>query len=151
MERINLFFYYQRIYRHKKNYRRKIHRRRIRKFSIGESFVGKLITDGICVLHRQKNSIGKIVKSCSEYPFLDSEHTNKSRNKPYSNGEITIQPLNIHLLCCSLQACFSHSTTIDDSVLIFTCLISLLFCCSEWRCLCQGLLKIWLERGDASF
>jgi hypothetical protein len=48
MKRINLFFYYQRIYRQKKNYRRKIHRRRI---SIGDS-VGKLITDGICVLHR---------------------------------------------------------------------------------------------------
>ena len=54
-------FYYQRIYRRKKNYRRKIHRQRI---SVGDS-VGKLITDGICVLHRRKNSVGKTVKSCS--------------------------------------------------------------------------------------
>ena len=61
MERINLFFYYQRIYRRKKNYRRKIHRRGI---SVGDS-VGKLITDGICVLHRRKNSVSKTVKSCS--------------------------------------------------------------------------------------
>ena len=57
MKRINLFFYYQR----KKNYRRKIHRRNI---SAGD-FIGKLITDGICVLHRRKNSVGKTVKSCS--------------------------------------------------------------------------------------
>ena len=57
MKRINLFFYYQWIYRRKKNYRRKIHRRSIS--------VGKLITDGICVLHRWKNSVGKTVKSCS--------------------------------------------------------------------------------------
>jgi len=28
-------------------------------------FVGKLITDGICVLRRRKNSVGKTVKSCS--------------------------------------------------------------------------------------
>jgi len=62
MERINLFFYYQWIYRRKKNYRRMIHRRSI---SVGDS-VGKLITDGICVLHRRKNSVGKTVKSCSE-------------------------------------------------------------------------------------
>jgi hypothetical protein len=46
----------------KKNYRRKIHRQRI---FVGDS-VGKLITDGICVLHQWKNSIGKTVKSCSE-------------------------------------------------------------------------------------
>ena len=45
-----------------KNYRRKIHRRRI---SIGD-FVGKLITDGICVLRRWKNSVGKTVKYCSD-------------------------------------------------------------------------------------
>jgi hypothetical protein len=44
-----------------KNYRRKIHQRRI---SVGDS-VGKLITDEICVLHRQKNSVGKTVKSYS--------------------------------------------------------------------------------------
>ena len=56
MKRI-IFFFYQRIYRRKKNYRRKIHRRSIS--------VGKLITDGICVLHRRKNSVGKTVKSCS--------------------------------------------------------------------------------------
>ena len=62
MKRINLFFYYQR----KKNYRRKIHRRNI---SVGDS-VGKLITDGICVLHRRKNSIGKIVISCSVCTFF---------------------------------------------------------------------------------
>jgi plasmid replication initiation protein len=46
MKRINLFFYYQRIYRRTKHYRRKIHRRSI---SVGDS-VGKLIFDGICVL-----------------------------------------------------------------------------------------------------
>jgi hypothetical protein len=62
MERINLFFYYQRIYRRKKNYLRKIYRQRI---SVGDS-IGKLITDRICVLHRRKNSVGKTVKSCSE-------------------------------------------------------------------------------------
>ena len=62
MKRINLFFYYQQIYRRKKNYRRKIHQRSI---SVGES-VSKLITDGICVLHLRKNSVGKTVKSCSE-------------------------------------------------------------------------------------
>jgi hypothetical protein len=49
-----------------KNYRRKIHRRNI---SVGDS-VGKLITDGICVLHRRKNSIGKIVISCSVCTFF---------------------------------------------------------------------------------
>ena len=68
MERINLFFYYQRIYRWKKNYRRKIHRRNI---SVGDS-VGKLITDGICVLYQQKNSVNKIVKSCSVWTFFSS-------------------------------------------------------------------------------
>jgi hypothetical protein len=62
MKWINLFFYYRRIYRRKKNYQRKIHRRSI---SVGD-FIGKLITDGICVLHRWKNSIGKTIKSCSE-------------------------------------------------------------------------------------
>ena len=61
IKRINLFFYYQRIYRRKKNYRRKIHRRSI---SIGDS-VGNYFTDGICVLRRRKNSVGKTVKSCS--------------------------------------------------------------------------------------
>ena len=44
-----------------KNYRRKIHRRII---SVGDS-VSKLITDGICVLLRRKNFVGKTVKSCS--------------------------------------------------------------------------------------
>jgi len=69
MKRINLFFYYQRIYRRTKNYRRKIHRRSI---SVGDS-VGKLITDGICVLRRRKNSVGKTVKSCSVwFGFLPS-------------------------------------------------------------------------------
>ena len=58
---IIIFFYYQRIYRRTKNYRQKIHRRRI---SVGDS-VGKLITDEICVLRRRKNSIGKTIKSCS--------------------------------------------------------------------------------------
>jgi hypothetical protein len=58
MKRINLFFYYQRIYRRKKNYLWKIHRRSIS--------VGKLITDRICVLRRWKNSVGKTVKSCSD-------------------------------------------------------------------------------------
>ena len=58
MKRINLFFYYQQ----KKNYRRKIHQQSI---SVGDS-VGKLITDGICVLRRRKNSVGKTVKSCSD-------------------------------------------------------------------------------------
>jgi hypothetical protein len=70
MKRINLFFYYQRIYRRTKNYRRKIYRRII---SVGDS-VGKLITDGIYVLRRWKNSVGKTVKSCSElchYPLIN--------------------------------------------------------------------------------
>jgi len=62
MKRINLFFYYQLIYRRTKNYRRKIHRRSIS--------VGKLIIDGICVLRRWKNSIGKTVKSCSDTPYV---------------------------------------------------------------------------------
>jgi len=61
MKLINLFFYYQRIYRRIKNYQRKIHRQSI---SAGDS-VGKLITDGICVLRRRKNSVGKTIKSCS--------------------------------------------------------------------------------------
>jgi hypothetical protein len=65
MKRINLFFYYQRIYRRTKNYRRKIHRRSI---SVGD-FVGKLITDRICVLRWRKNSVGKTVKSCSVTAF----------------------------------------------------------------------------------
>jgi hypothetical protein len=56
-------FYYQRIYRRSKNYRQKIHRRSI---SVGD-FVGKLITDGICVLRWRKNSVGKTVKSCSVF------------------------------------------------------------------------------------
>jgi len=66
MKRINLFFYYQRIYRRKKNYRWKIHRCSI---SVGDS-VGKLITDGICVLHRWKNFVGKTVKFCSVFNWL---------------------------------------------------------------------------------
>jgi hypothetical protein len=57
MKWINLFFYYQWIYRRIKNYRRKIHRQSIS--------IGKLITDEICVLCRRKNSVGKTVKSCS--------------------------------------------------------------------------------------
>ena len=57
----NDFFYEQRIYRRTKNYQQKIHQRRI---SIGD-FVGKLIINVICVLRRQKNSVGKTVKSCS--------------------------------------------------------------------------------------
>jgi hypothetical protein len=57
MKLINLFFYYQRIYRRKKNYRQKIHQQSIS--------VGKLISDKICVLRRRKNSISKTVKSCS--------------------------------------------------------------------------------------
>jgi hypothetical protein len=56
-----IFFYYQRIYRQTKNYRWKIHRRSI---SVS-NFVGTLITDGIRVLHRQKNSVDKTVKCCS--------------------------------------------------------------------------------------
>jgi hypothetical protein len=56
IKRIN-FFYFRRI----KNYRWRIHRRSI---SVGD-VVGKLITNGICVLHRRKNSVGKTVKSCS--------------------------------------------------------------------------------------
>ena len=63
MKRINLFFYYQRIYRRIKNYRRKIHRQSI----FVDDSVGKLITDGICVLRRWKNSVGKTIKSCSEH------------------------------------------------------------------------------------
>jgi len=57
MKRVILFFYFWMI----KNYRWRIHRRSI---SVGD-VVGKLITDGICVLHRRKNSVGKTVKSCS--------------------------------------------------------------------------------------
>jgi len=38
-----------------------IHRRSI---SVGDS-IGKLITDGICVLRQRKNFVGKTVKSCS--------------------------------------------------------------------------------------
>ena len=29
-------------------------------------FVGKLITDGLCVIRQRKNSVGKTVKSCSD-------------------------------------------------------------------------------------
>jgi hypothetical protein len=62
-----IFFYYQRIYRRTKNYRWNIHRQRI---SVSD-FVGKLITDGICVLRRRKNSVGKTVKSCSDLKTWD--------------------------------------------------------------------------------
>ena len=58
----NFIFYYQRIYRRTKNYRRKIYRRSI---FVGD-FVGKLITDRICVLRRQKNSVGKTIKSYND-------------------------------------------------------------------------------------
>jgi hypothetical protein len=57
MKRVIFLFYFRRI----KNYRWRIHRRRI---SVGD-VVGKLITDGICVLHRRKNSVSKTIKSCS--------------------------------------------------------------------------------------
>jgi hypothetical protein len=73
MERINLFFYYQRIYRRKKNYQRKIH---LRSISVGD-IVGKLITDGICVLHRRKNSVGKTVKSCSVKSYKTHNYKSK--------------------------------------------------------------------------
>ena len=33
------------------------------------NFIGKLITDGICVLCRRKNSVSKTVKCCSETRF----------------------------------------------------------------------------------
>ena len=55
-----------------KNYRRKIHRRSI---SVGDS-VGKLITDGICVLHRRKNFVGKTVKFCSVWDAAFSKNLN---------------------------------------------------------------------------
>jgi len=45
-----------------KNYLWKIHRWSI---YVGD-FVGKLITNGICVLRWWKNYVGKTVKSCSE-------------------------------------------------------------------------------------
>jgi hypothetical protein len=61
IKQVILFFYYQRIYRRIKNYRWKIHRLSI---YVGD-FVGKLITDKICVLRRRKNSADKTVKSCS--------------------------------------------------------------------------------------
>jgi hypothetical protein len=64
MDRINLFFLLPTNLPTEKNYRRKIHRRSIS--------VGKLITDGICVLHRRKNSVGKTVKSCSGFSNLVS-------------------------------------------------------------------------------
>jgi len=53
MKRVILFFYFRRI----KNYRWRIHRWSI---SVGD-VVGKLITNGICVLHQRKNSIGKLL------------------------------------------------------------------------------------------
>jgi hypothetical protein len=56
-----IFFYYQQIYRQIKNYRWKIYWRSI---SVGD-FVGKLFTDGICVLRWRKNFIGKTVKCYS--------------------------------------------------------------------------------------
>ena len=59
---------YRRNYRRTKNYRRKIHQRSI---FVGES-IGKLITDGICVLCRWKNSTGKTVKSCSDSTSTDN-------------------------------------------------------------------------------
>ena len=71
MKWVILFFYFRRIYRPTKNYRRRIHRRRI---SVGD-VVGKLITDGICVLHRRKNSVGKTVKSCSELSRVNMSNT----------------------------------------------------------------------------
>jgi hypothetical protein len=52
-----IYFYYRRT----KNYRWKIHRQSI---FVGD-FVGKLITDEICILRRWKNSVGKTVKCCS--------------------------------------------------------------------------------------
>ena len=73
MKRINLFFYYQ----WKKNYQRKIHRRSI---FVGDA-VGKLITDGICVLRRRKNSVGKTVKSCSEINNIIFNINNTNNNK----------------------------------------------------------------------
>jgi hypothetical protein len=55
-----IFFYYQRIYRWTKNYRWKIHRRRI---FVGD-FVGKLIANRIIVQISIKNSVGKF-KDCN--------------------------------------------------------------------------------------
>jgi len=49
------------VYQRKKHYRRTIHWQII---FICDS-IGNIITDGICVLHRRKNSVGKTVKSCS--------------------------------------------------------------------------------------
>jgi hypothetical protein len=63
---------YQRIYQWKKYYRRTIHRRII---SVCDS-VGNIITDGICVLHRRKNFIGKTVKSCSEFKVFKNIYFN---------------------------------------------------------------------------
>jgi len=71
-----IFFYYQRIYRHTKNYWWKIHRQSI---SVGD-FVDKLITDVICVLRRWKNSVRKTVKCCSVFDMilLDDKRINSS-------------------------------------------------------------------------
>jgi len=52
-----------------KNYQWKIHRQSI---SVGD-FVGKLITNGICVLRRRKNSVGKNIKCCCECHVNDDK------------------------------------------------------------------------------
>jgi hypothetical protein len=57
----NNIFWLPTTYRWTKNYRWKIHQRSI---FVGD-FIRKLITDGICVLHWWKNSVGKTIKSCS--------------------------------------------------------------------------------------
>ena len=99
MKRINLCFYYQQIYRRTKNYRRKIHRRSI---SVGDS-VGKLITDGICILRRRKNSVGKTVKSCSVWEAFE----------PWSH-KFFIPPLNQSTSCVF----FYHQQTLSKNIFI---------------------------------
>jgi len=77
------FFYFRRI----KNYRWRIHRRSI---FVGD-VVGKLITDGICVLHWRRNSIDKTVKSCSGcFFFLCFCFLNVSSSVSHSAGLLSM-------------------------------------------------------------
>ena len=46
--------------------------------------VGNIITDGICVLHRRKNFVGKTIKSYSDY--LQKSNVDHARN--YKENQI---------------------------------------------------------------
>jgi len=85
MKRVILFFYFR---WQIKNYRWRIHQRGI---SIGD-VVSKLITDGICVLHRWKNSVGKTIKSCSVMKpnsRLTKSHKGKNKKESLNKKEST--------------------------------------------------------------